>query len=436
MALKLSRGKTLKVLALLAATVTLSWGAMVSGIIYDKGTLDPIQNAIVITNGEEYRTDINGSFTVPSDAIIGVRAIGYDRKFYKTGGRMYLNRLVPKALYMSSFGATSKKLMDNAKQLINTTQINALVIDIKMDRGQIAFKTTNPTANKIGAQEVILFKDIKKFVADMHKENIYLIARIVSFKDTPFVTAYPQYGIRKSDGSLFTDKEGLYWIDASYIQPRDYIISIAEDAAKAGFDEVQFDYVRFPDRKGIEFSVENTQSNRVKAISGFLETARKRLTQYNVFLSADIFGYVSWHDADIEIGQRVDALAPYVDYLCPMLYPSGFNAGIPGYPNPVEANYEIVKHSLDKALTKSGNSPMNYRPWLQAFRDYAFDRRVYGDQEIRDQIRASEDFGSCGWILWNPRNVYTAAGLITFDGNVSAKSHKPVHKSTLKKTRV
>ena len=120
-----------------------------------------------------------------------------------------------------------------------------------------------------------------------------------------------------------------------------------------------------------------------------------------------------------QIGQRVDAIAPYVDYMCPMLYPSGFNAGIPGYTNPVAANYEIVKLSLDKALEKSGGSPLSYRPWLQAFRDYAFDRRIYGDKEIRDQIRGCEDFGSCGWILWNPRNVYSAAGLIRLNQNVT-----------------
>lgn len=405
----------MKALALLLVTITVSWGAMVSGTIYDKASLKPIVNAIVITNGKEYRTDVAGSFTVPSDKIIGVRAIGYDRKFYTAGGKMYLNRFIPKALYLSSFGATSSKIMGNAKHLIKTTQINALIIDVKMDRGQIAFKTQNAIANKIGAQEIILFKDIKKFVADLRAEGIYTIARVVSFKDTPFVTAFPQYGVRTTDGGLFKDKEGLYWIDASHVQPRDYIISIAVDAAAAGFDEVQFDYVRFPDRKGIKFSVENTQANRVKAISGFLEAARIRLTPYNVFISADIFGYVGWHNADIEIGQRVDALAPYVDYLSPMLYPSGFNAGIPGFPNPVKANYEIVKNTLDNALIKSGNSPLNYRPWLQAFKDYAFDRRVYGEKEIRDQIRASEDFGSCGWMLWNPRNVYTGAGLIHAD---------------------
>ena len=415
----------MKAFVFLALVITISWGAMTSGIVYDKSTSKPIKDAIIISGTKEYRTDSNGSFTVPSAPTIGVRAVGYERKFYITGGKMYLNRFIPKALYLSSFGATSSKLMGNAKELIRTTQINALVIDVKMDRGQIAFKTDNPIANKIGAQEIVLFKDIKKFVADLHKEGIYVIARVVSFKDTPFVTAYPQYGVKKDDGTLFTDKEGLYWIDASHKEPQDYIISIAADAAAAGFDEIQFDYVRFPDRKGIKFSVENTQANRVKAIAGFLEAARIRLTPYNVFVSADIFGYVSWHDADIDIGQRVDALAPYVDYLSPMLYPSGFNAGIPGFPNPVEANYEIVKHSLDKALLKSANSPLCYRPWLQAFKDYAFDRRVYGDKEIRDQIRASDDFGSCGWILWNPRNVYTGAGLIYLNSNTKKAVNKP-----------
>ncbi|AFV97285.1 hypothetical protein B649_04855 [Candidatus Sulfuricurvum sp. RIFRC-1] len=410
---------------LLVTLAAFSWGASTSGIVLDKKTAKPIASAIVISGNKEYRTDENGTFRIPQTNLVGIRAVGYERKFYKNSGKMYLNRVIPKALYLSSFGATHGKIMGNAKHLICTTEVNALVIDIKMDRGQIAFKTANPIANKIGAQEVILFKDLPKFVADLKKEGIYTIARIVSFKDTPYITAYPQFGVKKTDGTLFKDKEGLYWVDASRKESWKYIIDIAEESAKAGFDEIQFDYVRFPDRKGIKFSVENNQANRVQAISGFLESARTRLIPYNVFISADIFGYVSWHDADIEIGQRVDALAPYVDYLSPMLYPSGFNAGIPGYTNPVAANYEIVKHSLDKALEKSGGSPLAYRPWLQAFRDYAFDRRIYGDKEIRDQIRASDDFGSCGWILWNPRNVYTAAGLIRLERTAAKKVVKP-----------
>jgi len=414
-----------KALTLLIASVTLSFGAVTKGTVLDKQTLEPIENAIVVAGDKEYRTDVNGTFSVPSTQYVGIRARGYDRRFYKTNGKMYLNAVTPKALYLSSFGANSSKLMGNAKELIANTEINALVIDIKMDRGQIAFKTANPTANAIGAQDLILFKDLKKFVADLKSEGIYTIARIVTFKDTPVVTANPTAGVHRADGSLFKDKEGLYWVDASRPQAWNYPIAIAKESAAAGFDEIQFDYVRFPDTKGVRFSVENTQAERVKAITGFLEKARRELTPYNVFVAADIFGYVSWHDADIEIGQRVDAIAPFVDYMCPMLYPSGFNAGIPGYRNPVEANYEIVKLSLDKALEKSATSSKAFRPWLQAFRDYAFDRRIYGEKEIRDQIRASEDFGSAGWILWNPRNVYTAAGLIHVGPQRLSESFKP-----------
>lgn len=396
----------------LILTIFISYSfASIAGIVYDKSTNLPIKNAIIIANNLEYKTDTNGTFNIKNASTVGIRAIGYDRKFYVTSGKMYLNPLTPKILYLSSFGATNDKIMGNAKELIKTTKLNGVVIDIKMDRGQIAFKVQNIIANKIGAQQLILFKDMKKFVNDLKKQGIYTIARIVTFKDTPYITAHPEYSVKQINGALFKDKEGLYWIDASIKNSWEYPISIAEETAKMGFDEIQFDYIRFPDRKGIVFSVPNTEIERVKAISGFLKTARERLTKYNVFISADIFGYASWHNGDIEIGQRIDAMAPFVDYMSPMLYPSGFHNGIPNHKNPVIANYEIVKQSLDKALLKSKGSTLAYRPWLQAFRDYAFDRRIYGDKEIREQIQASDDFGSNGWILWNPRNVYTKAGL-------------------------
>lgn len=388
------------------------WATVATGVILDKKSAKPIASAIITAEGKEYRTDVNGVFHVPSSESIGIRAIGYERTVYKRGGTIYLDRIAPKALYLSSFGASQDKILNNAKHLIRTTEINALVIDIKMDRGQLAHKTKNFTANKIGAQKMVRFKDLKQFVTDLKKEGIYTIARIVCFKDTPFVRAYPKWGVKRADGTLFKDREELYWIDPSQKEAWEYIISIAEESAQAGFDEIQFDYVRFPDQKGLRFSVRNTQTERVKSINEFLKYARARLIPYNVFISADIFGYVCWNNADLGIGQRVDAMASYVDYLSPMLYPSGFQAGIPGHLNPVKANYEIVNHTLKKALEKSGGSPLSYRPWLQAFRDYAFDRRNYGGKEIRDQIRASEDFGSCGWMLWNARNVYTADGLL------------------------
>lgn len=418
--------KVIRAAIIFIGSITVVWSTVTTGVVLDKNNGKPIASAIITAQGKEYRTDTHGAFHVPLSDTVGIRAIGYERKFYKGGGAIYLNPVIPKALYLSSFGATQDKIIKNAKRLIGTTEINALVIDIKMDRGQIAHKTSNSVANIIGAQKMVRFKDLKQFVTDLKKEGIYTIARIVCFKDTPFVRAYPQWGVKRADGTLFKDREGLHWIDPSRKESWDYIIATAEESAQAGFDEIQFDYVRFPDHKGLRFSVRNTQAERVKSINEFLKHARARLIPYNVFISADIFGYVCWNDADLGIGQRVDAMVSYVDYLSPMLYPSGFQAGIPGYRNPVKANYEIVKHTLDKAREKSKSSSLAYRPWLQAFRDYAFDRRNYGAEEIRDQIRASEDFGSCGWMLWNPRNIYTSAGLLRLEMTAAKKIDNPV----------
>ena len=147
------------------------------------------------------------------------------------------------------------------------------------------------------------------------------------------------------------------------------------------------------------------------AIAGFLHEARARLAPYNVFLAADIFGYVCWNLNDTDIGQKLEPIAAAVDYLCPMLYPSGFQFGIPGYRNPVQHPHEIVYLSLKRAQERTKIASVRFRPWLQAFKDYAFDRRLFVGKEIGDQIKASDDFGSHGWMLWNPGNDYTAEAL-------------------------
>ena len=177
------------------------------------------------------------------------------------------------------------------------------------------------------------------------------------------------------------------------------------------FDEIQFDYVRFPDASHPVFSLPSTEENRVKVVSEFLQEAKKRLMPYNVFLAADIFGYVCWNLNDTNIGQRLDALVPHLDYLSPMLYPSGFQYGIPGYRNPVANSYEIVYQTLRRAQERTQLPSIHFRPWLQAFRDYAFDRRFFTEKEIKEQIDAAAKFGSQGFMLWNPGNVYSSAGL-------------------------
>ncbi len=169
--------------------------------------------------------------------------------------------------------------------------------------------------------------------------------------------------------------------------------------------------MRFPDSRSPVFSRPSTEEGRVEAITGFLKAARARLAPYNVFTAADIFGYVCWNFNDTDIGQKLDPIAAAVDYLCPMLYPSGFQYGIPGYRNPVKSPHEIVLLSLKKAQERTGIAPVRFRPWLQSFRDYAFDRRQFGEKEIREQILAADTFGAQGWMLWNPVNVYTADAL-------------------------
>jgi hypothetical protein len=157
--------------------------------------------------------------------------------------------------------------------------------------------------------------------------------------------------------------------------------------------------------------MKDTEENRLQAISGFLNEARQTLVSYNVFLSADIFGYVCWNLDDTGIGQRLQELAPELDYISPMLYPSAFQYGIPGYANPVAHPHEIVYLSLEEARKRTNLPTVRFRPWLQAFHDYAFDRRPFGAAEIGTQIDAAESFGADGWMLWDPHNVYSAAGL-------------------------
>jgi hypothetical protein len=217
--------------------------------------------------------------------------------------------------------------------------------------------------------------------------------------------------VKNLAGEIWRDRENLSWADPFKKEVWDYNIRIAVEAAQLGFDEIQFDYVRFPDASGLQFSQPNTQENRVKAISGFLMEAKNQLAPYNVFLAADIFGYVSWNLNDTEIGQKLEELTPHLDYFSPMLYPSGFQFGIPGYRNPVANPHEIVYLSLKRAQERTQLPPIRFRPWLQAFKDYAFDRRPFTAKEIKDQISAVEKFGSNGWMLWNPRNVYGPDGL-------------------------
>lgn len=238
--------------------------------------------------------------------------------------------------------------------------------------------------------------------------GIYTIARIVAFKDDRLASAQPELAVRRGDGSVFRDREGLAWTDPTAAEVRSYNVSIAREAAAAGFDEIQFDYGRLPDAKGILYGGPNTRGGRVAAIGGFLHDAREGFAEYNVFLAVDVFGYVCWNANDTGIGQQLESVAAAADYISPMLYPSSFQFGIPGYRNPVQHPHEIVRLSLERAFHRTQLPAVRFRPWLQAFRDYGFDRRSFAADELRSQISAAEAAGTNGWMVWNPRNGYEA----------------------------
>ncbi|MBI2553269.1 MAG: putative glycoside hydrolase [Candidatus Rokubacteria bacterium] len=299
--------------------------------------------------------------------------------------------------------------------LLNRTELNAVVIDVKGDRGWIPYRTQVPLAPEAGAQGPVIIKEFDQMLADLKAQGVYTIARIVVFKDNVLAHRKPEWAVidTRTD-QPWLDREGLAWLDPFREEVWDYAIAVAREAAQKGFDEIQFDYVRFPtDGKlaAARYYQPNTRETRLRAIAGFLARARKELAPMGVFLAADIFGYTAFNENDTDIGQRVEDLAEHLDYLSPMVYPSGYHLGIPRYRNPVEHPYEVVFESIKLLRKRTAGFPVKVRPWIQDFRDYAFDRRPFGVKEVRAQVKAAGDAGAVGWMLWNPRNDYTVAAL-------------------------
>jgi len=389
--------------------------AQLSGRVVDAVSGEPVAAAVVTWGNQEVRSGRDGWFSHPqAEDRVRVRAAGY-RRFdapASDGCEIRLQPYAPKAVYLSFWGVGEPVLRDPILELIGRSELNALVIDVKGDRGQIPWHSSVPLAHEIGADRVRTVSQPQQLLARLKAQEIYSIARIVTFKDNLLAEAHPEWAIKNANGELWRDREGLAWVDPFNPEVWAYNAALAEEAARLGFDEIQFDYVRFPDQSGPQFSFEMTEANRVSAISRFLHLARERLRPYNVYLAADIFGYVCWNRDDTSIGQRLEDLAEEVDYLSPMLYPSGFQFGIGEYRNPVANPFEIVYLSLQEGGGRSGIDSRRFRPWLQAFRDYAFDRRSFGPQAVEAQTSAAERFGSSGWMLWNPRNVYRDLGLV------------------------
>jgi hypothetical protein len=389
------------------------------GKVIDAQTKAPIAGAVMVAGDQMVRSDKDGVFHLDgSGEALKVKAAGYKRQQIEAPAaanpqaEITLEPFHVKALYLTVYGTAVPRIRDAAIAALEKNKMNALVIDVKGDSGFIPFKVDLPLAEEIGAQKTILIKDMKATVAALKEKNLYLIARIVVFKDNFLGKAKPELAVRTKGGGIFHDRERLRWVEPLKREVWDYNIAIAKIAAELGFDEIQFDYVRFPDNRGVAFSKPVNENIRTETITEFLETAHKALAPYNVLVGADIFGYVCWNTNDTDIGQKIAPIVNAVDVVCPMVYPSGYTWGIPNYRNPVKHPYEIVYLSLKRAQERTGVSPLKFRPWIQAFRDYAFRGGNFEEDRMRIQIKASEDFGSSGYMFWNARNIYPT-GLFT-----------------------
>jgi hypothetical protein len=320
-----------------------------------------------------------------------------------------------KAVYLSYYSIGDHTIRERVFDLLYRTALNAVVIDVKGDEGFLPYESQVPLVREVGATGSVHLRDFDDVLARLKAKTVYLIARIVVFKDNVLARRQPAWAVSDAGtGSPWLDAERLAWLDPFVQEAWAYAIAIAGEVVHKGFDEIQFDYLRFPtDGKlgAARYSQPNTRASRLQAIAAFLEQARATLAPTGARMGLDMFGYTAFNVDDTGIGQRIEELAPLVDVLCPMAYPSSYHLGIPGYRNPVAHPYEVVLETVRRTRERARPTPAQVRPWIQDFRDYAFDRRPFEVAEVRAQMKAALDAGATGWMLWNPYNRYTVEAL-------------------------
>jgi hypothetical protein len=315
-----------------------------------------------------------------------------------------------KALYLNPNISETDADVDRLVQMINATELNAVVIDIKEEL--IFYDSQVPFFVDLGTVQPRY--DIDDMLKKFKDHGIYTIARLVVFKDSLVAEKRPDLAVlNNQNGNLWRDMNGVSWVNPMSHELWEANTDLALEAAQHGFDEIQFDYVRFPtdgDLTTMDFGLENTQEIRQRSIEKFLKMAQDKVHPTGAKLSADVFGYTMLVEDDLGIGQNFARLAEYVDYLSPMIYPSHFPNGsvaVDGHPN--DFPYDTIEISLRKGRDKLEGDATKIRPWLQDFS--FFDMMPYGDAEVRAQIDASDKIGTSGWMLWDPNNQYHPGAL-------------------------
>ncbi|MFZ5826019.1 MAG: putative glycoside hydrolase [Bacillota bacterium] len=321
-------------------------------------------------------------------------------------------RPVVKGIYLTAYSVRDKAKFQQLIDLIDRTELNAMVINVKDDWGNITFEADLPLAKEAGAIHPDL-GDVRALTQMLREKGIYTIARVVTFKDARVPKVRPELAAARTGGGVWRDYNEVTWLNPYNRDARDYVISVARAAAEAGFDEIQFDYVRFPTDGNLDTILYpgKDERKREQVIADFLAYARQELRPHRVWISADVFGLVTSTEDDMGIGQRLEEASAAVDILSPMVYPSHYIPGNLGVANPNAMPYETIYRSMLDAKErweKAGlTGKVTMRPWLQ---DFSWGH-PYGPAEVRAQIQATYDAGYSEWLLWNAANDYTEEAL-------------------------
>jgi len=310
-----------------------------------------------------------------------------------------------RGIHLSAWAAGSKKLRGKADKLLEATELNSVVIAVKEYEGEVYIPFKGQTEYKTFTNAI---PDLDQYMKHLREKGIYTIARIVVFKDNSIIKVKPEWAVKTKSGKIWKDDAGNSWVDPYNKEVWDYNLNIADRAVELGFDEIQFDYTRFPsdgNMKDCVYCVKTSSQAPSVAVAAFLREAASRLKPKGVNVSVDVFGLTTTSTDDMGIGQKIVEMAREVDFVSPMVYPSHYAEGEYGIPDPDKDPYKTVYTSLNSAVKRVPKEKL--RPYLQ---DFSIQHH-YGDKEVRAQIQACYDNDIGSWLLWNPRCEYTGKAL-------------------------
>lgn len=312
-----------------------------------------------------------------------------------------------RALYMSAWVASTPSMRQKIVDLVDSSKINAVVIDIKDATGRVSFLVNDPVISDTGSPKDLI-KDISGLIQTLHEKNIYVIGRISVFQDPYLTKLKPEWAIKtKSTGAVWKDRKGLSFLDPTKQDVWNYVVHLAQYSHNQGFDEINFDYIRFPSDGNIsDISYPTSAGSKSEAIERFFIHLHDEMKNSEITTSADLFGLTTEAKDDMGIGQVLEKALPHFDFIAPMIYPSHYPKGYQGFKNPAEKPYDVVSIAMKKGVERAvalGMDATKFRPWIQDFNMGA----TYTAAMVQDQIRALSEQGIDSYMVWDPANTYT-----------------------------